>query len=60
MLYWNIPRPWNKGVENPRNPFILFCKFRKKDPWGFSTWSNISFSPNAKTGTRDALKMEIT
>jgi hypothetical protein len=47
-------RPYNKGGVTPIKCLHHSWNLRTPPPVGFATWSKMSFSPNANTGTRDA------
>lgn len=53
-LQLNTPRAWNNGNVYPNMACIFFCIFHTVDPFELSICSNNSFSPNEKTGTKDA------
>lgn len=57
-VYWKIPRPWKSTGANATFLWIFSWISRSRDPLGLLTWLNSSFSPNAKTGTREALQTE--
>lgn len=57
-VYWKIPRPWKSTGANATFLWIFSWMSRSRDPLGLLTWLNSSFSPNAKTGTREALEIE--
>lgn len=44
------------GGANPIVSLNRVCTLRSKEPGGLSTCLNKSFSPKAKTGTKDALE----
>lgn len=54
--YWKMPRAWKRGRATPMICCSRSCVQRSHVPLGFSTWSNTSFSPKEKIGTRWALK----
>ena len=57
-VYWKIPRPWKRTGANATFFWIFSWISRNHDPLGLLTWLNTSFSPNANTGTNEALEIQ--
>lgn len=50
--YWKIPRPLMRTGARPMIFCRESCRRRTREPTGLLTWSNTSFSPKEKLGTR--------